>query len=199
MAIRTDLPRIKSSDKPSYINREMAEDAALGGFFLDFIPLMDFSKTGKSIILGITALSAAHGGWRGKRRMEQEQRDGKLVEDPTYFNYGAGLGALAGYISHETVSLIERGTSTENLRNLLATTAIGVVCGSILGRRHMVEEFNEAVALKKAMTATTAPQTMLQQPALQTAHTTSNTMIQIQASTADNQGTLATAQTRHIS
>lgn len=117
---------LKTNEKPSYFNKDTALGALLGTTFLP-IPIIG------------TIAGAVVGGRIGKRRMEDDLLNGKVVEKGSFWNKDTAIGSMLGMIGSVLVAgaglvaasfFMDPLTAIAAVNPVLATAAIG---GSMLG------------------------------------------------------------------
>jgi hypothetical protein len=114
----TEELRLKTEQKPSIFNKDML----LGGLIGASIPLIGFSiAVAAPIGLGLTAAGALIGGAVGKTRQEEENKNGKPVGKPSFWNKDTAIGTLIGY--QATVAVL----AIAGLASIAAGMGIGMI------------------------------------------------------------------------
>lgn len=145
-----DTLKLRTNNTPTMFNPEMMLGGLIGAMFGGF-PVMALT----------VATGALIGGWLGKKRLENENRDGKDVVPPTGWNREAAIGGIAGhFIGQVAAAMAFIGVSGVSLAggtfpaeaslapaagaafaSWLGSTAIGTWIGSRVGRRRMAQEY----------------------------------------------------------
>ena len=144
MTDRTDLPRIKPKDAPTYFNKE----AGLWGTGATLVGGIAVGLTGKKTAMavgwGTTIAGTLYGAVIGKQRMEQEQKVGRVVTAPTSWNSGIWSGSLVAGFALAGVAAVAH---VPGYVTLIAEIG-GAIAGSSIRKKNMERDYNEAVGIR---------------------------------------------------
>lgn len=143
MSTRTDLPRIKPDGQPSVFNHEMGVGAFLGNFVGAVAKVAVSERFKLPVLLGGTAIGAILGGLNGKTRQENEKANGKIAEDPGYWNKGILSGLMVGWAISTPLRYFT-GKPMPLVGAVIET--IGAITGSSMRRNSLQHDFDKAIA-----------------------------------------------------
>lgn len=150
MSKRPDMPRIPSDDKPSLINSTMGKWA-----FWTFVPTRLFGKN--LLTLGAVGVFGLVGGAIGKQQRQEDQKEGKVVSEPTFWNKNLLSNFMAVWfpVAATTVGMGLAGKHMPGIVSILGTLgAFGAgIYGGVSGKHKMRDEFNRSIQLKEHQAA----------------------------------------------
>jgi len=168
MAQRTDLPRIPVNQEPTIFNENMGKWAFWGSFLSGVVGGVVSSLTLNPIAGGVagaasTAIFGLIGGQIGQAQIEKENREGKVVSDPTFWNKRILSNYMAASIGTALIALplagIALATGSSGVLIAAAATAVlgklysiySGISGGFEGKSRMQEELNQAIEIKQSM------------------------------------------------
>ncbi len=152
---------VPGRDTPTLWNRDLAVGLAVGSFASVFT-----AGLGPIVGLAMMAAGGAIGAVVGKSRLEKEQRDGKEVSPPSFWNkttvIGAWLGQMAGTMVGLAAGLAGAiiggidlsepaqvgtavvGTALGGLMGSAGGFLVGGIIGGRMGKKRLSKEYQEA-------------------------------------------------------
>lgn len=162
MAIRTDLPRIPTNEKPSYFNIDTAVGFFTGGVIGSLVFYgVAFAALGVALsaatpaaiaaagvtlligaagALGIQIAGTVMGAQHGKKQMEQDLAHGRAVHEPTFLNKGTVLGIVAADFAVTVASFLFPPLALLSLPAAIA----GGIAGSVWRKDEMQKDVSQA-------------------------------------------------------
>jgi hypothetical protein len=162
MAIRTDLPRIPTNEKPSYFNIDTAVGFFTGGVVGNLVFLgaaavilgVAFAAATPAAMLaalpmlllagaagvGIQIAGTVMGAQHGKKQMEQDLAHGRAVHEPTFLNKGTVLGIVAADFAVTVASFLFPPLALLSFPAAIA----GGIAGSVWRKDEMQKDVSQA-------------------------------------------------------